>query len=107
MVNLGLDFNSKPQEVFKRHLDQSISSIVPNEVDLIIWPENAVDVDVNTNPQVNESIKNLSTLLSTPILIGAVTKSIDGPKINQFFITQTKDRYIPSDISLHLVSIYR
>jgi len=80
VVNLGLDFNSKPQEVFKRHLDQSISSIKPNEVDLIIWPENAVDVDVNTNPQVNDSIKNLSTLLNTPILIGAVTKSIDGPK---------------------------
>ena len=80
VVNLGLDFNSKPQEVFKRHLDQSISSIKPNEVDLIIWPENAVDVDVNTNPQVNDSIKNLSTILNTPILIGAVTKSIDGPK---------------------------
>ena len=80
VVNLGLDFNSKPQEVFKRHLDQSISSIKPNEVDLIVWPENAVDVDVNTNPQVNDSIKNLSTLLNTPILIGAVTKSIDGPK---------------------------
>ncbi len=80
VVNLGLDFNSKPQEVFKRHLDQSISSIKPNEVDLIIWPENAVDVDVNTNPQVNDSIKNLSTMLNTPILIGAVTKSIDGLK---------------------------
>ena len=80
VVNLGLDFNSKPQEVFKRHLDQSILSIKPNEVDLIIWPENAVDVDVNTNPQVNGSIKNLSTMLNTPILIGAVTKSIDGPK---------------------------
>lgn len=80
VVNLGLDFNNKPQEVFKRHLNQSISSIKPNEVDLIIWPENAVDVDVNTNPQVNDSIKNLSALLNTPILIGAVTKSIDGPK---------------------------
>ena len=80
VVNLGLDFNSKPQEVFKRHLNQSISSIKPNEVDLIIWPENAVDVDVNTNPQVNDSIENLSTMLNTPILIGAVTKSIDGPK---------------------------
>ena len=80
VVKLGLDFNSKPQEVFKRHLDQSTLSIKPNEVDLIIWPENAVDVDVNTNPQVNDSIKNLSTMLNTPILIGAVTKSIDGPK---------------------------
>jgi apolipoprotein N-acyltransferase len=80
VVNLGLDFNSKPQEVFKRHLDQSLSSIRSNEVDLIIWPENSVDVDVNTNPQVNESIKNLSMTLNTPILIGAVTKSMAGPK---------------------------
>ena len=90
VVNLGLDFNSKPQEVFKRHLDQSISSIKPNEVDLIIWPENAVDVDVNTNPQVNDSIKNLSTLLNTPILIGAVTKSIDGPKNQSILYNSAK-----------------
>ena len=69
VVNLGLDFNSKPQEVFKRHLDQSLSSIRSNEVDLVIWPENSVDVDVNTNPQVNDSIKNLSMMLNTPILI--------------------------------------
>ncbi|MEY3128634.1 MAG: apolipoprotein N-acyltransferase, partial [Actinomycetota bacterium] len=90
VVNLGLDFNNKPQEVFKRHLDQSISSIKPNEVDLIIWPENAVDVDVNTNPQVNDSIKNLSTLLNTPILIGAVTKSIDGPKNQSILYNSAK-----------------
>ena len=90
VVNLGLDFNSKPQEVFKRHLDQSISSIKRNEVDLIIWPENAVDVDVNTNPQVNDSIKNLSTILNTPILIGAVTKSIDGPKNQSILYNSAK-----------------
>jgi apolipoprotein N-acyltransferase len=52
----------------------------PTKLDLIIWPENSVDVDVNTNPQVNESIKNLSMTLNTPILIGAVTKSMAGPK---------------------------
>ena len=80
VVNLGLDFNSKPQEVFKRHLDQSILSIKPNEVDLVIWPENAVDVDVNTNPQVNDSIEKLSLMLNTPILVGGVTKSIKGPR---------------------------
>jgi len=80
VVNLGLDFNSKPQEVFKRHLDQSILSIKPNEVDLVIWPENAVDVDVNTNPQVNDSIEKLSFMLNTPVLVGGVTKSIEGPR---------------------------
>jgi apolipoprotein N-acyltransferase len=92
VVNLGLDFNGKPQEVFKRHLDQSLSSIKPNEVDLIIWPENSVDVDVNTNPQVNESIKNLSMTLNTPILIGAVTQSKEGPKNQSILYNSNKSQ---------------
>jgi apolipoprotein N-acyltransferase len=80
VVNLGLDFNSKPQEVFNRHLELTRTTIKSNEFDLIIWPENAVDVDVNTNPKVNDSISKLSSELNTPILIGAVTKSAAGPK---------------------------
>jgi apolipoprotein N-acyltransferase len=48
-------------------------------MDIVIWPENAVDVDVNTNPDVNNSIKNLSLNLNTPVLVGAVTKSFNGP----------------------------
>jgi apolipoprotein N-acyltransferase len=93
VVNLGLDFNSKPQEVFKRHLDQTISSITPNEVGLIVWPENAVDVDVNTNPQVNDAIKNLSFMLQTPILIGAVTKSIGGLKNQSILYNSDKAQF--------------
>jgi apolipoprotein N-acyltransferase len=92
VVNLGLDFNSKPQEVFKRHLDQSLSSIQPNEVNLIIWPENSVDVDVNKNPEVNNSIKNLSMLLNTPLLIGAVTKSAEGPKNQSILYNYDKEQ---------------
>ncbi|MGI9195814.1 MAG: apolipoprotein N-acyltransferase, partial [Candidatus Nanopelagicus sp.] len=92
VVNLGLDFNSKPQEVFKRHLDQSLSSIAPNEVNLIIWPENSVDVDVNKNPNVNNSIRNLSMLLNTPLLIGAVTKSAEGPKNQSILYNYDKEQ---------------
>lgn len=47
VVNLGLDFNDKPKEVFLRHLNQTQNSILPNQVDLIVWPENAVDVDLS------------------------------------------------------------
>jgi apolipoprotein N-acyltransferase len=79
VVNLGLNFNSKPTEVFNRHLEQSFATIRSNEMDIVIWPENAVDVDVNTNPDVNNSIKNLSLNLNTPVLVGAVTKSFNGP----------------------------
>ena len=77
---LGLDFNSKPQEVFLRHLKQSGDSIKADQVDLIIWPENAVDVDVNSVSTVRESVIAQSKALKTPILIGGVTKSTKGPQ---------------------------
>jgi len=77
---LGLDFNSKPQEVFLRHLKQSVDSIKTDQVDLIIWPENAVDVDVNSVSTVKQSIIAQSKALKTPILIGGVTKSTKGPQ---------------------------
>jgi apolipoprotein N-acyltransferase len=93
VVNLGLDFNSKPKEVFNRHLDQSIASITPNEVDLIIWPENSVDVDVHTNQGVDTAIENLSNSLQTPILLGAVTQSDKGPK-NQSILYNSKKEQI-------------
>lgn len=94
VVNLGLDFNSKPREVFMRHFNQTTASISPSAVDLIIWPENAVDVDVFRNVDVRIAIENLSQELDTPILIGAVTRSSQGlnnqailfePKISQTY----------------------
>lgn len=72
---LGFNFNSKPQEVFQRHLNQTLKSISREEVDLIVWPENAVDVDINVNVEVNRQIVDLSSLLSTPVLVGGVTES--------------------------------
>jgi apolipoprotein N-acyltransferase len=75
VVNLGLDFNDKPKEVFIRHVNQTQKSITENQVDLIAWPENAVDVDVFKNKDVMESITELSKNLSTPILVGGVTNS--------------------------------
>lgn len=76
--NLGLDFNAKSMEVFDRHLSQTAKSIKPSDVRLIIWPENAVDVDINTSPGVANKIIEISTDLRTPILIGGVTKSTAG-----------------------------
>ena len=76
--NLGLDFNAKPMEVFNRHLLQTAKSIKASDAKLIIWPENAVDVDVNTSPSVASKIIQISTDLRTPLLIGGVTKSTAG-----------------------------
>lgn len=72
---LGLDFNSTPREVYQRHLETTLDKISENQVDLIIWPENAVDVDLFKFTDVRESIVNASVKLNTPILIGGITNS--------------------------------
>ena len=74
---LGLNFNATPKEVFNSHLAATVEGVQPNTVDLIIWPENAVDVDIYQNPDVRKSIVELSNNLKTPILIGGITHAND------------------------------
>ncbi len=85
VVNLGLDFNSKPKEVFLRHLKQTSDSVKVGQVDLVIWPENAVDIDINRNSEVKNLISEKSAFLATPILVGGVTRSGDH-LLNQSFL---------------------
>jgi apolipoprotein N-acyltransferase len=83
--NLGLDFNSTPREVFQRHL--ILTSSIDTKTDLIIWPENAVDIDINTNNDVRKSITDQSIRLNTPILVGGVTKSNQGLRNQSFLLS--------------------
>jgi len=73
--NLGLDFNATPREVFNSHLNITTQKLTAGQVDLIIWPENSVDVDLFKFADVRESISDLSRNLDTPILVGGITHS--------------------------------
>lgn len=73
--NLGLDFNATPREVFNSHLDITRQKLKANQVDLIIWPENSVDVDLFKFADIRESLTDLSKSLNTPILVGGITHS--------------------------------
>lgn len=66
---LGLDFNSRATEVFKYHVAETTSALKSDkEVDFILWPENAVDVDPFRNPEVFETLN----AFSTPLILGAI-----------------------------------
>jgi apolipoprotein N-acyltransferase len=82
---LGFDFNSNPKEVFNRHLEQTKATIVKSESDLIVWPENSVDVDIKKYPDVSQKITDLSKELNTPILVGEVANTDD----QQFLLNQS------------------
>ena len=90
---LGLDFNDKPREVFLRHVAETQKSISPNQVELIVWPENAVDVDVFKYVDVMQTISDLAKDLATPILIGGVTNLSSPRNQSMLFDPQLKQIY--------------
>jgi apolipoprotein N-acyltransferase len=66
---LGLDFNARAKQVFKNHVNQTKIALAENrEVDFIVWPENAVDVDPYTNKDVYEELESFDK----PLIIGAI-----------------------------------
>ena len=67
----GLDFNSRAMGVLNMHLDESYRSVKGSE-DLIIWPENAIDIDPLENLIVREKVNELIDKTGVPLLAGAV-----------------------------------
>ena len=77
---LGLDFNATPEEVFNRHFAETEALITSEKVDLILWPENASDIDPITNPSISKRIDSVMNSAKTSLVIGAVTQSAAGPE---------------------------
>ena len=65
----GLDFNARATQVFFNHVKESQKALVqyPN-VDFLLWPENAVDVDPFTNDQVAQALDSFTQ----PMIVGAI-----------------------------------
>lgn len=69
---LGLDFNSRAAAVFNSHVQETKKALGENhDVDFILWPENAVDVDPFTNKSVAEALNSFDK----PLVVGAVIRS--------------------------------
>lgn len=81
---LGLDFNSRATQVFFNHVDESKKALaIDKNVDFILWPENAVDVDPFTNLKVRESLNSFEQ----PLIIGAVIRD-NGNLLNTSILWQ-------------------
>ena len=91
---LGLDFNARAKQVFNNHVTQTKIALAKNrEVDFIVWPENAVDVDPYTNKDVYEELESFDK----PLIIGAIvgkgeklfnTSILWGEKTQDIYIKQ-------------------
>lgn len=71
---LGLEFNARATAVFENHLRVTRAYLAQRTgtPDVILWPENSVDVDPFRTPFVKEQIQALVDEYSTPLVLGAV-----------------------------------
>jgi len=86
LPDLGLDFESRAREVLDNHVAETMqlvaeikAGVVP-QPQLVVWPENASDVDPLTDPSARAQISAVVQALDAPLLVGAI---LPGPGENQ------------------------
>lgn len=106
---LGLDFNERATEVFNRHLiaTEKALDVIDNSngkqkrPDLILWPENSVDVDPFNNPLIGSAISELVDKNAIPVIIGAVLRA-DNKLQNASILWEPKTGATSTYIKRHL-----
>jgi len=71
---LGLDFNAQREAVLRNHVKLTLGDPNIPTSDLVVWPENASDVDPLT-PPARDVIEGTSRTIGKPILLGGVSST--------------------------------
>lgn len=70
---LGLDFNAQREAVLENHLRATVQltrrQVARSEIDLVVWPENASDVDPYG---VAEKISSVVDAINIPVVVGGI-----------------------------------
>jgi apolipoprotein N-acyltransferase len=70
----GLFSREAPGTILQNHLDASEIVVQSGrEIDLLVWPENASDLDPLRSPQARAKINALSNQLDAPFVFGTIT----------------------------------
>jgi apolipoprotein N-acyltransferase len=93
--SVGIGFNDRAKAVFNLHVSTTMD-LISEPPDLIIWPENAIDVDPYVNPDVLSAIESVTAKFSAPLIAGAVTRNTG----------QLENVSIMYDVSGEVVSVY-
>lgn len=74
----GLGAFGNRRVVMKRNAALTSRMLSNSNLDLIIWPENAVDVDPYTDPTARDILRQTASDTGVPILFGALLRASDG-----------------------------
>jgi apolipoprotein N-acyltransferase len=71
----GLDAFATRREVLRTHVDGTralLQEVAPGELDLVLWPENASDVDPRVDQVTADLIDGVAREVAAPILVGTL-----------------------------------
>jgi len=74
----GLDFNAERRQVLDNHVDATIAAAQQvaaggrPQPDLVVWPENASDIDPTRNPDADDRITEALDAVKAPIIVGSL-----------------------------------
>ncbi|MBD0324464.1 MAG: apolipoprotein N-acyltransferase, partial [Aldersonia sp.] len=89
---LGLDFNAQRRAVLDNHvretrrLAESVRAGLAPQPDIVVWPENASDIDPLRNPDAYREITAASEGIGAPVLVGAVLINDDRTTTNSVIV---------------------
>jgi apolipoprotein N-acyltransferase len=84
---LGLDFNAQRRAVLDNHVSATLDLAAEVAAgrrprpDLVVWPENASDIDPTRNPDAAARIDQAATAIGVPILVGTMLLGPDSDQI--------------------------
>ena len=82
---LGLDFNAQRRAVLSNHVEETkrLAQDAKDQgqpLDLVIWPENASDVNPFTDPEAGALVKEAAAAVGVPVLVGTLTRDQVGER---------------------------
>ena len=75
IARLGLDAFSRAREVLENHVvgtEEVARAVGPGGVDLVLWPENAADLDPRADARARELVVRAADAIEAPILLGTL-----------------------------------
>ena len=97
---LGLNFNDRAYSVLQRHA--KVTNDLKQAYDLVVWPENASDLDPIKDLRAREIVQSLVDEKDFPILVGAVEQRSEGPVNSSLFFDDSgilRSRYVKQDLA--------
>ncbi|MGX7828217.1 apolipoprotein N-acyltransferase [Actinokineospora sp. 24-640] len=93
----GLDFNAQRRAVLDNHVartEQLAADVAAGRLprpELVIWPENASDIDPYRNPDARAAIDRAARAIGAPIAVGSVLVDPDGRPRNTVILWTPRD----------------